>query len=122
MFEDHDMSVPFASTTISVLRITSSAEFAEPYTTTSDARQVVATGVRAHISPVETHSLELAQGGEQERVQYRIDCDTPPSGINHLDLVKDERTGVVYKVRWMAERFVPFVYSHGSLETNKGLV
>jgi hypothetical protein len=116
------MSVPFASTTVSVLRLAPGTEYVEPYNSAAEVRQTVATGVRAHISPVETHSREARAGGEQAVVQYKLDCDIPLSGINHLDLLKDERTNIIYKIRWIAARYSPFEYSHGSLDRVEGLV
>lgn len=89
------MSLPFNTTTITVLREAANAEPFDPV----GPKTVVAQHVRAHISV--SHGLEPVQA--QEVVAYRLDSDI--CDIDHLDTVVDEKTFYVYDVRWVAPRY-----------------
>jgi hypothetical protein len=87
--------IPVATTRITVLRNTADAHDDEPYGGHTPAdRAAVAQGVRAVIDRP-TGSEQVA-GGEQSRVDLMLHCD--PCDIDYRDLVRDERTGAVYRV------------------------
>lgn len=90
------MSIPFATTEITVQREPANAEPFDPETA---PWEVVAQGVRAHISV--SHGLEPVSA--QEVVAFRLDSDI--CDLDHLDRVLDERTGRVYEVAWVAPRY-----------------
>lgn len=90
--------IPLATTTITVLRQSEPDQYEEPYGGTSGpaGRSAVATGVRAVID--RPTGREQVAGGEQNRVDLSLVCD--PCDIDHLDLVRDDRTGHAYRVVW----------------------
>lgn len=92
------MAVPLHTTTISVLRL-STDPARDPYDSQPEP-EVVATGIRAHISS--PSGRERVAGGSQEVVEFRLSCD--PVEIRHTDRVQDEQTGAVYEVTWARER------------------
>jgi hypothetical protein len=92
------MPVPLHTTTISVLRLPTDPA-RDPYDPQPDP-EVVAAGIRAHISS--PSGRERVAGGSQEVVEFRLSCD--PVEIRHTDRVQDEQTGAVYEVTWARER------------------
>lgn len=84
--------IPVATTTIEVSRVavdlTRDSYDAEPPPT------IVASGVRARISLVS--GRERIQGGTQEDVEFRLDCDV--TDLGHLDKIVDQSDGAVYEV------------------------
>lgn len=87
--------IPVATTTISVLRVP-----ADPLRDPEDPQppaEVIASGVRAHIST--SRGREVVQGqASQEIVDFRLSCD--PTDLDGGDQVKDEATDEVYEVTW----------------------
>lgn len=107
--------VPLSTTTIRVLRPNPSNE---PYEA-KGAPTVVASGVRAHISS--PSGREIASGGSQEVVQFRLSCD--PVDLNHLDQVQDETTDELYEVEWARQRIgVGLDYTQAGLKQVSGAV
>lgn len=92
------MAVLLYTTTISVLRVPADSA-RDPYDA-QPAAEVVASGIRAHISS--PSGREHTEGGSQEVVEFRLSCD--PVEIRHTDRVQDEQTGAVYEVTWARER------------------
>lgn len=91
------MSIPLATTTISVLR--RDVDDVDPYDT-PPAASTIAAGVRAVIgSPA---GAEDITGAEQETVTFRLDCD--PTDLQHRDQVVDDQTGDVFDVVWSRDR------------------
>jgi hypothetical protein len=89
------MSIPLNTTYITIQRAPANTE---PF----DAEvpwDVVTEHVRAHISV--SHGLEPVQA--QEVVAYRLDSDI--CDLQHLDRILDEKTSLVYEVRWVAARY-----------------
>lgn len=90
--------IPLSTTTISVLRVAAADDYAEPYQGDDTARRTVAaTGVRAVID--RPTGREQLAGGEQAIWDFGLVCD--PVDIDYRDTVKDESTGVVYRVVWV---------------------
>jgi hypothetical protein len=101
------MSIPIATTTITVRRPTSAQQSADPW---SDGYEdapgvpsaiggqgaIVAQAVRATISTGSARGS--GNGGESETVEFRLVCD--PTPISYLDEVTDESTGTIYFVAW----------------------
>lgn len=90
--------IPLATTTIAVLRTTGPDQYDEPYGGGDDPanREVVASGVRAVLD--RPRGTEQVAGGEQSRVDLSLICDR--CDIDYRDLVRDERTGRVYRTVW----------------------
>lgn len=91
------MSIPLATTTISVLRSTQDG--------TNDLRDLptyatLATGIRAHIGG--PGGAEVVSGGSREDVTFRLDAD--PCDLRHFDRVLDEATAETYEVVWVKQR------------------
>lgn len=93
------MSIPIHTTTIRVLRVPADPE-RDPTEAQPDA-EVIAAGVRAHIS-TSTGTEIVAGGASQEIVNFRLSSD--PADIQHTDRIEDERTGEVYEVTWARQR------------------
>lgn len=96
------MTLPMATTTIDVLRLASADMYADPYANpkaVDNRRTVVASGVRAVMST--PSGGEQQAGGEQSTIIRKFDCDV--CDITYLDLIKDNTTGIVYEVQWVAE-------------------
>lgn len=98
------MAVPFATTTISVLRLPADLpeedeDYRDPYDA-QPAREAISTGVRAHISA--PSGTERVAGGSQEVIDAKLACD--PADLLHTDRVLDERTEIVYEVVWSLPR------------------
>jgi len=91
--------ITVATTTISVLRVPADPE-RDPLDPQPPA-EVIASGIRAHISTARG-SEEVASGGSQEVVYFRMSCD--PTDLQHTDQVRDEQTDEVYDVLWARER------------------
>lgn len=89
------MSIPFATTSITIMRQPADAEPFEA----GVAWENVAQGVRAHISV--SHGLEPVSA--QEVVAFRLDTDI--CDLDHLDRVVDEKTFRIYEVAWVAPRY-----------------
>lgn len=89
------MTVPLATTTITVTR---PAVGDDPYDG-AVSTSTIATGVRAHISA--PSGREQRQGGSQETVDFRLDCDTVD--LRHGDTVTDA-AGEAYEVIWAQPR------------------
>ncbi|MDP8971146.1 MAG: hypothetical protein M3N52_11770 [Actinomycetota bacterium] len=96
------MSLPHATTTITILRAPAADQYAEPYsgTTTGDLAEVV-TGVRAVIDVPQVRAAgeQQVRGGEQTVTEYRLHAD--PCPLDRLDHVRDDATGTVYRVTWL---------------------
>lgn len=91
------MSIPLATTTISVLR--ADIDGVDPYDP-APAASTIATGVRAVISS--PSGSENIVGAEQETVTFRLDCD--PTNLTHHDQVVDETSGETFDVVWARQR------------------
>lgn len=91
------MSIPIATTTVSVLR--ADWDDADPYDP-APVPSTIASGVRAVISS--PSGTEQVQGGQQEVVTFRLDCD--PTDIQHRDQIVDDATGDVFDVVWSRDR------------------
>lgn len=108
--------IPTATTTIAVLRSPSSDQYDEPYGGGGPGdRTTVASGVRAVID--RPFGREQVAGGEQSQVTLSLVCD--PCDIGYRDMVRDERTGVVYQVQW-ALHYGPHV--EGGIQIVQGVV
>ena len=92
------MSIPLATTQISVLRVAANPA-RDPYDA-KPAPAVLASGIRAHIST--PNGREQTAGGSQEVVEFRLACDLVD--LRHTDQVQDEATGAVYEVTWAHAR------------------
>lgn len=92
------MPVPLHTTTISVLRLPTDPA-RDPYDP-QPAPEVVASGVRAHVST--PRGREQTAGGSQEVVEFRLTCD--PVDLRHTDQVQDEQTDALYEVTWARTR------------------
>lgn len=91
--------IPVNTTTISVLRVPVDPT-ADP-TDPKPAPEVIARGVRAHIS-TSRGSEEVSVGSSQEVVYFRMSCD--PTDLTGQDQVRDEQTDEVYDVTWARQR------------------
>ncbi|MGE0133760.1 MAG: hypothetical protein AB7L91_06295 [Dehalococcoidia bacterium] len=91
--------IPVHTTTISVLRV--EADDGRDPLDEQPAADVIANGVRAHIS-TSRGSERVASGGQQEVVYFRLSCD--PTDIRHTDQVRDDATGELYAVEWARQR------------------
>lgn len=100
------MAIPYASTTISVLRMPAAQQDAEPYQTDTEAtRTVIATGVRAVIwSPGSERQRKQVKGGEQALIKARLTCDV--TDLKVQDWVKDAVTGEIWKIDSVLKRVV----------------
>lgn len=114
------MSIPLASTTISVLRSSQTAQYVEPYGgDVSRGWKITAKGVRAVIGA--PGGSEIVRGGEQEVVMYSLHCD--PVNIDHTSRVLDEKTGEQFEVVWIKKRTgLGMSYMTGQLRQVEGLV
>lgn len=115
------MALPLATTTVTVLRPPTSDDYAEPYGGTRTADLVeVESGVRAALDvPVARDAgREYRAGGEQTLTEFRFAVD--PCDVRNTDYMRDDRTGVLYRVTWVFE----FADSHieGGLRLVEGLV
>jgi hypothetical protein len=121
------VSIPLATTTITVLRPREEDQYEEPYSgTTTTAFGEVASGVRAVIDiPVARDAgKQRAAGGEQTETEFRFSCD--PCDVSRLDYIRDDTSGVTMRVTWVHHFGVigGFGASHveGGLELVEGLV
>lgn len=91
------MSIPLATTTISVLRWPDDDpdDPRDPYDTPPD-RVTVASGVRARIG--QPSSSEQVAGGTQSLLGLRVWCDPITVGLQATDLIVDEETGDTYEL------------------------
>jgi hypothetical protein len=91
------MSIPLATTKITVLRSPASSDFDEPYSGDSDAQRTAsAEHVRAVIDRP-TGSAEIA-GGQQNVIDYGLKCDLVD--LSYLDHIRDETTGRTFRIVW----------------------
>lgn len=93
------MSLPYANTTITILRVPESAEL-DPTEAPPAAVEVV-TGVRAVIATA-SGSEELYSGASQERIYFKLNAD--PCDMRHDDVVRDDKTGEEYEATWVHQR------------------
>lgn len=114
--------IPFATTTISVLRSPADEpaegeDYRDPYDTQPD-RTAVHVGVRAHISA--PSGREQVAGGEQAVTRFGLACD--PIELRHTDWVLDETTDITYRVVWAARRtgLPALEHTAGALELIEG--
>lgn len=108
--------IPLATTRITVLRAPAADDYAEPYSGNDPAdRVVVASGVRAVVD--RPTGREQMAGGEQSTVDMSLVCDR--CDIGYRDLVRDERTDLVYRVVWTVD-YGPHI--EGGLEFVQGVV
>jgi hypothetical protein len=92
--------IPLATTTITVLRSPADQAYEEPYGGDVPADwDTVATGVRAVID--RPTGREQVAGGEQNRVDLSLVCDR--CDLDHLDAVRDDKSGRVYRVVWVLD-------------------
>lgn len=91
------MSIPLATTTITVSRPSTSSD---DYYDVRTAGTVVALNVRAHIS--EPSGIEGLIGGRTEQTRFPFNSDICDVGGN--DLVTDDVTGDIYEVIWVRKR------------------
>lgn len=94
------MSLPLATTTISVQRVTADLSTVDPYEVTA-APETVASGVRAHIGDPSGSEL-VAGAAAQQDISARLDCD--PIDLHNTDVVVDDLTGETYEVVWTRAR------------------
>jgi hypothetical protein len=110
------VSIPLATTTITVLRSPPGDVYDEPYDGNVPADwDTVAAGVRAVID--RASGREQVAGGEQNRVDLSLVCDR--CDIDHLDAVRDDRTGRIYRVVWVLD-YGPHV--EGGLQIVQGVL
>lgn len=110
--------IPTATTTIAVLRSPESDQYDEPYGGSDlGSRTAVATGVRAVID--RPTGREQVAGGEQSQVSLALICD--PCDITYRDLVRDEKTGTVYKVMWVLN-YGTSAHVEGGIQIVEGVV
>lgn len=110
------MSIPLATTTITVLRSPAGDVYDEPYGGDVPADwDTVVTGVRAVID--RAGGREQVAGGEQNRVDLALACD--PCDVDHLDAIRDDRTGATYRVVWVLN-YGPHI--EGGLQIVKGVL
>lgn len=111
------MPLPLATTSLTVLRSPAADDYAEPYSDTPTVGlDEVTTGVPAVIyAPI---GREVVAGGEQTATDLRFVCE--PTDLKNTDHIKDEATGVIYRVVWM----VLYAGEHieGGLKVVEGLV
>lgn len=94
------MTLPLATTTITIKRVLADLSTTDPYEATA-VPETIASGIRAHISS--PSGSELVGGADsQESVTFRLDCD--PTDLAHTDIVTDETTGQDYRVTWARSR------------------
>lgn len=112
------MALPLSTTTISILRKPIAPFYESPGSVTSPP-VVIASGIKAHISAPSDAEV-MAAGTEQSNVTRKFDCD--PCSLTYLDLVKDESTGLVYKVIGQPMRRTAFGmdFLSGTLRMNLG--
>lgn len=94
------MSIPLATTTIAVRRITADLSTVDPYEVTA-VPETVASGIRAHIGS-ESGTEAIAGISAQEDIGWHLDCDITDLVVT--DQVYDETTGLTFQVVWAAER------------------
>lgn len=93
------MSIPLASTTVSILRPLVTIN--DPYNdNTGTDYSTVESGIRAHISS--PSGREIVRGGEQADVSFHLSAD--PCDLDHADRIVDEMTGATYLVDWTFDR------------------
>jgi hypothetical protein len=95
------VAIPFATTTISVLRVPADPD-RDPYDLQPDPATVAA-GIRAHIST--QAGEETVAGGSQQVTNHRLSCDPFDSGLHHKDQVVDDTSGETYEVVWSVSRY-----------------
>lgn len=111
------MSLPLATTTISVLRLPDD-DPSNPRDGADDPpeRSKVATGIRAQIgSPSGT---ENRQGGNRTVMRYALHCD--PFDFKPTDQIQDEATGTVYDLDWAETRRALIPHTVGGLTRTRG--
>lgn len=86
------MTIPLATTTITVRRPASDVD---PYE--SESLTTITTGVRARIGM--PSGSDRRAGGDQEIVDAVLWCDT--TDLQHQDVITDDQTGDHYEVRWI---------------------
>lgn len=95
------MSLPLATTTISVYSIQQEGETPDvPYAvpTTAERKQLKQSGVRAVIGAY--RGLETIVAGAQQSVaSFKLNCD--PCNITNEDIIIDEVTGSQYEILWV---------------------
>lgn len=120
------MSLPLATTTITVLRPALPAT-EDPYGDGYDAEvardddiATVETSVRAVISPAGAGLGGSSVGGESEVMEFRLVAD--PLDLSYLDLVIDETTDEEFEVVWahLQPGLVGLDHMQAGLRTVKG--
>lgn len=89
--------IPFALHSISILRPGAADLDAEPYSGENERQDTVTTGIRAVIDA--PSGREQIEGGEQSIWDFELVCDI--CDLQRLDTVRDEATGVDYRVVWI---------------------
>lgn len=111
------MPLPLATTTVTILRAPAADDYAEPYSGTPTAGlDEVVTGVPAVIyAPT---GREAVAGGEQTATDLRFVCE--PVDIKSTDYLKDDTTGVTYRITWWIS--YPGEHVEGAIRLVEGLV
>lgn len=99
------MTIPLATTTITIKRPPASADGTDPYEG-SAALDTVATGIRATFSSPGGLVGSAGRATEsQEVVDWRLLAD--PCDLQHYDTVVDDTTGAEFGVIWARARVDP---------------
>lgn len=95
------MAIPFATTTIAILRQADEDLEGEPYQ--DSPYLTIATGIRAVVSmSPQNRGEETTRGGERSKVKARLSCD--PCDLRHTDRVKDLTTNTEWTVEYSEPR------------------
>lgn len=95
------MALPFATTRISILRLTEDSLNGEPYD--DEVRTVFLTNIRAVISQSpQNRGSEVTKGGERATVKARLSCD--PCDLRNTDKIVDLVTEEVWSVEQVMKR------------------
>lgn len=94
------ISIPFQTTTVTVLRYTVPDGDIDGYPDTQPNWTPIATGVRAVISS--PGGTTLRDGSLQTVLGFRLACD--PTDLRHTDRVLDEHDQTLYECNWTMQR------------------
>lgn len=95
------MTLPIATTTITVRRPASLADGEDPYDEPTTAPKLVAAGVRAHISV--SAAVETVTGrASTNDITYKLNAD--PIELDARDQITDDRSGEVFEVVWARQQ------------------
>jgi hypothetical protein len=113
--------IPYANTTVSVLRSSDSDLYTEPtYGGTPEAARGIAfSGIRASIG-LPSGSERLA-AGQQSQTTLTLICDEFDGQLSHLDGILDETTNIIYEVQWAHFYYGVIPHWEASLLRTEGL-